>query len=107
MLARENRQRFIEDRRSHLPNVNQILEAVEKTYGPQQATGPTDPYEMIVYLNCGYPASERWRSKACDVMTREVGLSTRELLADPGQKWRSCCGSAESSAISKRRSCRT
>src|SRR5436853_7672204 len=86
MLARENRQRFIEDRRSHLPNVNQILEALEKTYGPQQATGPTDAYEMIVYLNCGYPASDAWCSKGFDVLKREVGLSPRELLAAPRAK---------------------
>ncbi|PYU43157.1 MAG: hypothetical protein DMG54_07160 [Acidobacteria bacterium] len=83
--------------------MNQILEALEKTYGPQQATGPTDPYEMIVYLNCGYPASDRWCSKGFDVLKREVGLSPRELLAAPGQNWRSCCGSAESSRISERR----
>ena len=86
MLARESRQRFIDDRRSHLPNVNEILEALEKTYGPQQATGPTDPYEMIVYLNCGYPASDAWCSKGFDVLKREVGLSPKELLAAPRAK---------------------
>src|SRR2546421_1609875 len=86
MLASENRQRFIDDRRSHLPNVNEILEALEKTYGPQRATGPTDAYEMIVYLNCGYPASDAWCSKGFDVLKREVGLSPRELLAAPRAK---------------------
>src|SRR5438046_6404948 len=86
MLASENRQRFIDDRRSHLPNVNEILEALEKTYGPQRATGLADPYEMIVYLNCGYPASDAWCSKGFDVLKREVGLSPRELLAAPREK---------------------
>src|SRR2546423_12275900 len=86
MLASENRQRFIDDRRSHLPNVNEILEALEKTYGPQQATGPTDAYEMIVYLNCGYPASDAWCSKGFVVLKREVGLSPGELLAAPRAK---------------------
>jgi len=60
-----------------VPNVNRILETLEKTYGPQQAAGPTDPYEMIVYLNCGYPASDARCAKGFDALKREVGLSPR------------------------------
>src|SRR2546423_12249986 len=41
---------------------------------------------MIVYLNCGYPASDAWCSKGFDVLKREVGLSPRELLAAPRAK---------------------
>lgn len=52
-------------------------------YGPQQAAGPTDPYEMIVYLNCGYPASDVSCSKGFDALKREVGLSPKEILAAP------------------------
>jgi len=66
-----------------VPNVNRILETLEKTYGPQQAAGPTDPYEMIVYLNCGYPASDARCAKGFDALKREVGLSPREILAAP------------------------
>jgi len=39
-----------------LSKLEQILETLEETYGPQKLAGPTDPYEMIVFLNCGYPA---------------------------------------------------
>jgi endonuclease III related protein len=63
--------------------VNEILEALEQTYGPQQAAGPTDPYEMIVYLNCGYPATDASCSKAFDALKQEVGLSPKEILAAP------------------------
>ena len=86
ILATENLQRLIDDRRNQLPNVNGILEALEKTYGPQKAAGPTDPYEMIVYLNCGYPASDASCSKGFDALKQEVGLTPKEILAAPKAK---------------------
>jgi endonuclease-3 related protein len=55
-------------------------------YGPQHAAGPTDPYEMILYLNCGYPASDASCSKGFDALKREVGLSPKEILAAPKAK---------------------
>jgi endonuclease III len=66
--------------------VNEILEALEKMYGPQRAAGPADPYEMIVYLNCGYPASDASCSKGFDALKREVGLKPKEILAAPKSK---------------------
>lgn len=38
--------------------LTQILDALENKYGAQKLAGPTNPYEMIVFLNCGYPASD-------------------------------------------------
>ena len=76
---------LVDDRRIPLPDINQILEALEKTYGPQRLAGPTDPYEMIVYLNCGYPASDASCLKGFDALQEEVGLTPREILAaSPG-----------------------
>lgn len=65
----------------HLPNVSEILETLEKMYGPQQSAGPNDPYEMIVYLNCGYPATDAACSKGFDALKREVGVGPKEILA--------------------------
>lgn len=76
----EIRARSPGDRRTHLQNLNEILEVLEKMYGPQHAAGPTDPYEMVVYLNCGYPASDASCSKGFDALKREVGLSPKEIL---------------------------
>jgi endonuclease III len=84
--AAKNRRHLIDDGRNLLPNVNEILDALEKMYGPQDAAGPTDPFEMIVYLNCGYPASDAACSKGFDALKREVGLSPREILAAPKSK---------------------
>ena len=69
-----------------MPNVNEILDALEKIYGPQHLAGPTDPFEMIVYLNCGYPASDAACSKGFEALKREVGLKPREILAVPKAK---------------------
>src|SRR5437667_8776927 len=82
----ENLRHLIDDGRNSLPNVNEILESLERMYGPQRAAGPTDPYEMIVYLNCGYPASDASCSKGFDALKWEVGLSPREILAAPRAK---------------------
>lgn len=42
-----------------------ILLLLEKRYGPPKAPYPTDPYEMLLHRNCGYPQSdERCATKA-------------------------------------------
>src|SRR3989442_14322567 len=82
----ENLRHLIDDGRTSLPNVNEVLDTLEKLYGPQKAAGPTDPYEMIVYLNCGYPASDASCSKGLDAVKREVGLSPKEILVAPKAK---------------------
>jgi endonuclease III len=86
MRATENRRRLINEGRDNLPNVNEILDVLEKVYGPRHAAGPTDPFEMIVYLNCGYPASDAACSKGFDALKREVGLSPKEILTAPRSK---------------------
>jgi endonuclease III len=68
------------------PNLDAVLNSLEQIYGPQKAAGPTDPYEMIVYLNCGYPATDASCSKGFDALKREVGLSPKEILAAPKTK---------------------
>jgi endonuclease-3 len=62
------------------------LDTLENLYEPQKAAGPTDPYEMIVYLNCGYPATDVSCSKGFEVLKREVGLKPENILAAPKLK---------------------
>jgi len=64
-----------------LPNVSAILDLLEKTYGPQRFAGPTDPYEMILFLNCGYPATDVSCTKGFEPLKREVGLKPDKILA--------------------------
>jgi len=59
---------------------------LEKLYGPQKAVGPADPFEMILYLNSGYPATDTSCSKGFDALKREVGLKPEEILAASSAK---------------------
>lgn len=61
--------------------LTQILDGLESMYGPQKLAGPTDPYEMIVFLNCGYPASDAKCAKGFEALKREVGVQPKEVLA--------------------------
>jgi hypothetical protein len=66
-------------------NLTQVLDALEELYGPQKAAGPADPYEMILFVNCGYPATDASCSKGFDALKREVGLKPEEILAASAQ----------------------
>src|SRR6266853_1201464 len=81
MWATESPRRPVDHRRNPLTNVNEVLDLLKQMYGPQQPVGPTDPFEMIVYLNCGYPASDTSCLKSFESLKREAGLSPREILA--------------------------
>lgn len=67
-------------------NLEEVLDVLEKLYRPQQPAGPTDPYEAIVYLNCGYPASDGTCSKGFDALKREIGVQPEKILAAPKAK---------------------
>ena len=66
--------------RSHAP-LDQVLDALEHHYGRQKAAGPTDPYEMILFLNCGYPATDASCHKGFAALKRDIGLAPDEILA--------------------------
>lgn len=66
--------------------LTQILDGLESMYGPQKLAGPTDPYEMIVFLNCGYPASDAKCAKGFEALKREVGVPPKKVLAASKRK---------------------
>ena len=70
--------------------LTKILESLEDLYGKQKAAGPNTPYEMIVFLLCGYPASDASCAKGFDALRREVGVSPKELLAAPKARLAKC-----------------
>jgi endonuclease-3 len=61
--------------------LGRALEALEGHYGKQVAVGPSDPYEMILFVNCGYPATDAACSKGYEALRREVGTKPAEILA--------------------------
>lgn len=61
--------------------LDEVLRELEKLYGPQKLVGPCDPYEMILYVNCGYPATDASCSRGFEAVKREVGLAPDAILA--------------------------
>lgn len=57
-----------------------VLDRLEKFYGPQGPSFPIEPYEFLVWWYCGYPASDAACSKGWARLTREVGIEPEQLL---------------------------
>lgn len=68
------------------PNLDAVFERLEQLYGPQRAPGLADPYEMIVYVNCGYPATDVSCAKGFEALKRDVGLKPNNILDAPKAK---------------------
>lgn len=57
-----------------------LLRKLEKHHGAIAFAEPTDPYELIVYTNCGYPPSQDNCRKGFEALKGAVGLSPTALL---------------------------
>ena len=68
------------------PSLAAILNRLEKHYGQQVAVGPRAPYERILFVNCGYPATDASSTKGYEALRREVGTKPEEILAAPKEK---------------------
>ncbi len=63
-----------------------LLGRLEKFDGKPKRPRPKDPYEMILYTNCGYPATDASCTKAFGALKKEVGLRPDDILATPDAK---------------------
>jgi len=71
-----------------------MLRVLERFYGkpkPPKSILPTltsraDPYEMILYANCGYPATDKVCTKGFETLKKEVGLRPDDILGASDQK---------------------
>jgi len=66
--------------------LTELLDELEKFYGPQEPCWPEDPYEFIVWWHCGYPASDTTCTKGWEKLNREVGIEPHNLLEASPQK---------------------
>jgi endonuclease-3 len=66
--------------------VRELLDKLEKLYSKQKPGWPADPYEFIVWWNCGYPPSDRACAKGWDKLQSEVGTAPRCLLEATSRK---------------------
>src|SRR3954470_20252308 len=68
------------------PALSQVLDKLEKFYGPQHADWPTDPYLFLVWWHCGYPASDVACARGWASLQSAVGVDPASLLAAPASK---------------------
>jgi endonuclease III len=76
--------------------LGKILSRLEAFYGAPKPpksilpklTGRADPYEMILYVICGYPATDVSCTKGFEALKKEVGLRPDDILAAPVEKLR-------------------
>src|SRR5215469_13828407 len=60
--------------------IRTVLETLEGFYGAQEIPWPTDPYLYLVWLHCGYPASDERCSKGWHVLQRVIGVTPSQIL---------------------------
>jgi len=71
-----------------------VLRRLERFYGKPKPpksilpriSGRADPYEMILYANCGYPATDASCSKGFEALKKEVGLRPDDILGASDKK---------------------
>ena len=62
-------------------SVLDLLNRLEKFYGPQEPAFPVEPYEFLVWWHCGYPASDAACEKGWKNLQQQVGIEPHRLLA--------------------------
>ncbi len=62
-----------------------ILDGLEAHYGEVGRPTPDDPYEFVIFLNCGYPASDERCAKGFAALKAEVGMGPPAILAADDQ----------------------
>ena len=67
-------------------SVPDLLNRLEKFYGPQEPAFPIEPYEFLVWWHCGYPASDAACEKGWRNLKQQVGIEPHQLLvANPAK----------------------
>jgi len=69
-----------------LPGLAKALEKLEEHYGAQKAVGPNEPYEMILFVNSGYPATDLSCAKGYEALRSQGGTKPEEILRVPKGK---------------------
>ncbi len=60
--------------------LSKLLDKLEKFYGAQEPSWPTEPYEFLVWWYCGYPASDSACGKGWEKLKSEIGIEPEKLL---------------------------
>lgn len=64
-----------------MPELAQLLGALEAHYGPQSPEWPADPFLFLIWWHCGYPQSDVRCVKGWDSLGKTIRISPDQLLA--------------------------
>src|ERR1700719_2838238 len=65
-------------------SVRDVLNRLEKFYGPQEPVFPVEPDEFLGWWHCGYPASDAACEKGWKNLKQQVGIEPHQrLVASP------------------------
>lgn len=59
----------------------QLLDVLAAFHGDREANWPTDPYLFLVWLHCGYPASDARCAKGWESLSSQIGVDPERILA--------------------------
>jgi endonuclease III len=68
------------------PPITQVLDTLESLYGTLQPAAPTDPYEFLIWWQCGYPPSEERCAKGWRALTEQIGIAPKRLISSTPAK---------------------
>jgi endonuclease III len=68
------------------PGLKKVLDRLEEHYGAQGPVGPNEPYEMILFVNSAYPATDVSCAKGYEALKSEVGITPEQILKAPKGK---------------------
>lgn len=73
---------------AQLASLPAIFNGLERFYGKPKPPHPTDPYEMLLHRNAGYPQSDERCDKGFRALKKEIGLAPQRILDAPDAKLR-------------------
>src|SRR5260221_5684851 len=62
-------------------SIPDLLKRLEAHYGPQAPCLPVDPYELLIWWHCGYPANDDRCSRGWESLTRSIGIQPERILS--------------------------
>ena len=63
-----------------------VLDRLEKHYGKPTKPWPTDPYELVIHRNSGYPQSDSNCAKGYEALRSEIGIKPSQILSASNAK---------------------
>jgi len=66
-----------------MASLNELLDQLDRHYGPLLPPEITDPFEMILWENVAYLADDEKRKETFSLLKKQVGLKPHQILATP------------------------